>query len=151
MNNKNAYSYFQASFSKGFVAPNLPIITVKHGDIPLTFLIDTGSDDNVIDSNIVDKLETTAPKRLMHTHLTGIGGTFEVQACNLSFVCQDEEYNADFLIRDFSDTFPVIFEAHAIQLHGMLGSKFLKENHIVLDFQNLSAYSHPIPPKPTEE
>ena len=147
MNKNNSVSFFQASFSKGFIAPELPIITVQQGDIHLNLIIDTGSDNNVIDSNIIDKLEYTDAKDTVPTHLTGVGGTYEVKACNLTFTCQNEKYSADFLINDFRDSFLRIFEAHAIQLHGMIGSKFLRDNNIVLDFQNLAAYSRPLPNK----
>ena len=141
MKKNKSLSLFSVSFSKGFVAPNIPIATFKHEDMQLNFLLDTGSDSNSIDVNVLDKLNYNEAKDNTITHLTGVGGTQEVKSCSLTFKCQDEEYTADFLITDFSEPFANIYEAHGIQLHGILGSKFLKENNIILDFKNLAAYN----------
>ena len=141
MKKKNKFSFFQASFSKGFIPPKLPIITVEHGDLKLNLLIDSGSDNNIIDSNILDKIDHKEAEYSNATHITGVGGTVEIQACSFSFKCNGEEYKADFLINDFSDAFTSILEASGIQLHGMLGTDFLQKNNIILDFQNFVAYN----------
>ena len=61
MNNKDKSSlFFSVSFSKGFVAPNIPIATFKHGDVILNFLLDSGADRNSIDSRMLDKLQHSA-------------------------------------------------------------------------------------------
>lgn len=144
MTNNKSISLFSVSFKKGFVAPNIPIATVKHEDLELNFILDTGSDRNSIDSNIVDKLLTGEAKDKTAIKLTGVGGHQEVKSCSLEFQCGDKSYKADFLITDFKEPFSAIYEEHGIQLHGIIGSQFLKENNVVLDFQNLAAYSRPI-------
>lgn len=146
MNNKDKSSlFFSVSFSKGFVAPNIPIATFKHGDVILNFLLDSGADRNSIDSRMLDKLQHSAAEDNSTITLTGVGGTVEVKNCSLSFktIGEDKEYTADFLIADLQQPFDQLFEAHGIQLHGILGSKFMRKYHIVLDFQNLAAYSSP--------
>ena len=46
-------------------------------------------------------------------------------------------YASDHLQAAFDD----VRRAHAIPLHGMIGSKFLMSNNIILDFNNMIAYN----------
>ncbi len=57
MNNNKSFIAF--SFSKGFTSPNLPIATFYQGDKELNFVIDTGSDDNVISNDTLKDIEYT--------------------------------------------------------------------------------------------
>ena len=137
---KKNNSFLSFSFSKGFTSPNLPIATFYQGDKELNFIIDTGSDDNVINKEALKDI-----KHEMMEHkgtLAGVGGVFEVEACNISFQLESESFTAKFLISDsLQHAFDDIRKAHAIPLHGMLGSKFLMQNNIVLDFNNMIAYN----------
>ena len=137
---KNNNSFLAFSFSKGFTSPNLPIATFYQGDKELNFIIDTGSDDNVINK---DALKEIKYEMVEHNGtLAGVGGVFEVDACNVTFQSEEETFTAKFLISDnVQEAFDNIRKAHAIPLHGMIGSKFLIDNHIVLDFTNLMAYN----------
>lgn len=140
MNKNNHNSFLSFSFSKGFVSPNIPIATFYQGDKELNFIIDTGSDDNVINREALADI-----KYDMISHkgtLAGVGGVYEVEACNISFQHEGEDFTAKFLISDhLQQAFDDIRKAHAIPLHGMLGSKFLADNKIVLDFTSLMAFS----------
>lgn len=137
--NKNK-SLLSFSFSQGFTSPNIPIATFKQGDKELNFIIDTGSDDNVINRESLKEIDH---QMIEHNGtLAGVGGVFNVEACNISFQQQDETFTTKFLIADhLQQAFDDIRKAHAIPLHGMLGSKFLMQNNIVLDFNNMVAYN----------
>lgn len=139
MNNNNK-SFLSFSFSKGFVSPNIPIATFYQGDKELNFIIDTGSDDNVISK---EALKDIKYEKIEHQGtLAGVGGVYEVEACNISFQHEGENFVATFLISDsLKDAFDNVRKAHAIHLHGMIGSKFLIKNNIVLDFNRLEAHS----------
>jgi len=139
---KNNISLFTVSFKQGFVSPNIPIATFRQGDKKINFLLDTGSDNNVIDAAALKefkhtKVEEGAPVN----NLTGVGGTQQVSMCSLSFSCDNEEYTQEFLVTDMKHAFDMIENDHCIKIHGILGSVFLRENNVVLDFQNLAAYS----------
>jgi predicted aspartyl protease len=139
MNNNNK-TFLSLSFSKGFTCPNIPIATFTQGDKELNFILDTGSDDNVINKEALKDI-----KHEMIEHkgtLAGVGGVFEVEACTISFQLEGENFSAKFIVADhLKEAFDDIRKAHAIPLHGMIGSKFLMENHIVLDFTNFIAYN----------
>lgn len=133
-------SFFQASFRKGFSAPDIPVVTVTVGSKKLNFVVDTGSDNNVINSAILSRVEHRKVKGEL-SHITGIGGTKEVETCTITFECGGDKYTSDFLAHDLTEAFDVIFDNHGVRLHGMLGSNFLKDNKVVLDFENFSLYS----------
>ena len=138
MNNNKSFLSF--SFSKGFVSPNIPIATFYQDGKELNFIIDTGSDDNVISE---EALEGIKYEKLEHQGtLAGVGGVYDVEACKISFQHDNETFTTTFLISPtLKDAFENIREAHAIHLHGMIGSKFLISNNIVLDFNKLEAHS----------
>lgn len=137
MNNNK--TFLAVSFSKGFVSPNIPIATFQQGDTELNFIIDTGSDNNIIDSNMLPNLKCEMIDNRMY--LTGLGGSQEVEMCNITFSFEDESLTASFLISDMKEAFTIIRKCHAIPIHGMLGSKFLMENNLILDFNKMVAYN----------
>ena len=136
---KNNKAFLAVSFSKGFVSPNIPIATFQQGDMELNFIIDTGSDNNIIDSNVLPNLKYEENEHRMQ--LTGLGGSQEVKMCDITFSFEGESFTAPFLISDMKEAFTIIRKCHAIPIHGMLGSKFLMENNLILDFNKMVAYN----------
>ena len=140
MKQNNHNSFLSFSFSKGFKSPNIPIPTFHQGNKELNFIIDTGSDDNVINREALSDIKYEMVEH--NGTLAGVGGVYAVEACTISFQHEGENFTTKFLISDhLKEAFDGIREAHAIPLHGMLGSKFLMSNNIVLDFNNLVAYN----------
>lgn len=143
MAKKNNISLFTVSFKQGFISPNVPIATFMQDDKEINFLLDTGSDNNIIDVNALkqfkhEMLEDNDGK----VNLTGVGGNQQVSGCKLTFSCSGENYTQNFLVADMKDAFGLIKKDHCITIHGILGSVFLREHRIVLDFKNLAAYSN---------
>ncbi len=130
------------SFKKGFEAPNVPIITLTQEDKSLHFLLDTGSDDNVINQKALNNIEYQ-PLELKNQHqITGFGGsTMDVSACTVPLNYNDQQITDTFLITDLSESFKMFEEAHGIKLVGMIGSKSLRKYKFTLDFDKLIAYT----------
>lgn len=137
--NKNI-SFFAVSFSQGFTSPNIPIATFKQGDKELVFLLDTGSDNNVVNKKALEYIDHEMIEGDKHT-LSGVNGTTEVEHCMIEFSCEEEKYKANFLVADLDEAFSKIRQCHCITIHGILGSVFLRDNNVILDFKNLAAYS----------
>ena len=135
-------SFIAISFASGFTSPNIPIVTFYQGDKQLNFIIDSGSDNNVIDASILPKLEYEKIENKDNIHLTGLNGSQAVQICRVPFRAGDEDYTEEFLVSDtLAESFKILYRTHAIPLHGMIGSKFLRKNNIILDFVNMIAYN----------
>lgn len=143
MTKKHGVSLLAVSFKGGFTSPNIPIATFYQGDKEIIFLLDSGSDRNVINEDALKLFDHTLKEKDASsvTHLSGVGGSQEVETCTMSFGTEDSKYTTDFLVTDLSPAFDGIRKEHCIQIHGILGSTFLKEHHIILDYKNLSAYS----------
>ena len=137
---KDSISLFTVSFKQGFVSPNIPIATFQQGDKKIVFLLDTGSENNVINKEALSYIKHEVKEGALTT-LSGVGGTKEVSHCSISFMCDGEEYTADFLVTDLKEAFDMIEREHGITIHGIIGSVFLRENNVILDFKNLAAYS----------
>lgn len=143
MNKNNNISLFAVSFSQGFTSPNLPIASFKQGKKDIVFLLDTGSDNNVINKSALNHVEhqMITFEEGQRATLTGLNGTTNVEMCSIQFSCDEETYKADFLVADLEEAFGSITRSHCITIHGILGSKFLRKHNVVLDFKTLSAYS----------
>ena len=141
MKKNNNTSFLAVSFRQGFVSPNIPIATFSQGDKDIVFLLDTGSDNNVINKGALDYVEHEMLEGGDTTTLSGVNGTTEVEHCSIKFSCEDDTYKADFLVADLNEAFNQIRKGHCITIHGILGSNFLRNHNVVLDFNNLTAYS----------
>lgn len=139
MNNK---SFIAISFASGFTSPNIPIVSFYQGNKQLNFILDSGSDRNVIDASVLKDLEYEKLEDRENIRLTGINGSQQTQLCRISFTAGEESYQEEFLVSEtLEESFKVLYQAHAIPLHGMIGSNFLRKNNLVLDFVNMVAYN----------
>ena len=128
------------SFRQGFDLTELPIVTLYQGNKRYNFLLDTGSNDSIIDSNILKQMEYK--KTDGQSDLFGLGGsTTRVSICNITLSYKDREYNYDYLVNDMSAPFDRIKQSSGVILHGIIGSKFFNQFKYVLDFDELIAYS----------
>ena len=143
MDKPNKISLFAVSFSQGFVSPDIPIATFYQGDKELHFILDSGSNDNVISHTFLKQLDYNMKESNPESDvLAGVGGVKPVKVCTLSFSTEETKYTADFLVSDSLDeAFQGIRKGHCITIHGMLGSKFLRQHNVVIDYTTLSAYS----------
>ena len=140
MNKKNNISLFTVSFKQGFIPPRIPIATFYQDGKKLNFLLDSGSDKNVLDSRILKEVKYENVEG-GNVNLTGVGGVTQVNTCKVAFSCDEKEYTEEFLVTDLSEAFGLIEQEHCITLHGIIGSTFMRKNNIVMDFQNLVAYT----------
>lgn len=128
------------SFRQGFDLTELPIVTLYQGGKRYNFLLDTGSNDSIIDSNILKQMEYKETDG--QSDLFGLGGsTTRVSICNITLSYKDKEYNYDYLVHDMSAPFDRIKQSSGVILHGIIGSKFFNQFKYVLDFDELIAYS----------
>lgn len=128
------------SFRETMDLTGLPLVTLYQGDRKFNFLLDTGSTDSVIDSNILPKL--THEKTDYEGTLTGLDGIVnKVSACNITFSYKDKNFPFSFLSRDMSVAFSMMKKEYGVTLHGILGANFFNKYKYVLDFADLIAYS----------
>lgn len=129
------------SFKQGLDLTGLPIITLYQGNTPFNFILDTGSDVSVIDSNALSQIKHEVVKSIKGT-IYGIDGKkHNAKVCSITLNYKDKFFKHQYLTKDLKTAFSNIKQDHGVILHGMLGSKFFNEYRYVLDFAELIAYS----------
>lgn len=128
------------SFQQAFDLTEMPIITLYQGEKKFNFLLDTGSNNSIIDSNILDQIERKIINE--RSSLFGMEGNVkEVSMCKIVLSYKDKEYEYKYLIQDMKAPFDNIKNSTGVTLHGIIGSNFFNEYKYVLDFSELVAYS----------
>lgn len=128
------------SFQSGMDLAELPVVTFYQGKQKINFLLDTGSNNCVIDKSFLPKIEYKMCNA--ETHLTGLeGNTQKAGICIINMSYKDRDYKSAFVVQDLSAAFTSIKKETGVTINGMLGSKFFNEFKYVLDFDELIAYS----------
>lgn len=128
------------SFQQGFDLTSLPVVTLQQKEQRLNFLLDTGSNNCIIDKSILDKLEYEKIEK--QSKLIGIeGGSTIGDMCTITVSYNNKEYPFIYAVCDMSKVFGEIKQSTGVTLHGILGSRFFNEYRYVIDFNELIAYS----------
>ena len=142
MKENKSISLLAISFRQGFIPPKLPIVTFQQGDKDITFLIDSGSNQNVVNKEALEFIEHEPVETEDKFTLSGLNATkTEVSLCSIKFSNDGKEYKQNFLVADLSDPVRGIKTDHGLTVNGMLGSPFLEEYKVVLDYDQMVAYS----------
>lgn len=127
------------SFQNSMDLAELPIVTFHQGERKINLLLDTGSNNCIIDSNFLNTISHT--KLDQKTKISGLEGiTQKVGICIIKMSYKDKEYEYPYIIKDMHAVFEDIKKSTGVTVHGMLGSKFFNEFKYVLDFDELIAY-----------
>lgn len=128
------------SFQNSMDLAELPVVTFRQGDKKINFLLDTGSNNCVIDSNILKNIDHKMLN--IETNILGIEGNAQkTGVCTIKMTYKDKEYEYPYVIQDMSAAFDSIKKETGVTVNGMLGSKFFNEFKYVLDFDELIAYN----------
>lgn len=128
------------SFKETLDLTGLPCVTFEQGDKKFNFLLDSGSTDSIIDSNIIKEINHKKINRKFS--LVGLDGIKrKTDLCEIPLWYKTKEYVDIFLISDMSSIFGDIKKECGANLHGIIGTSFMDKYKYVLDFQKLIAYS----------
>lgn len=128
------------SFQNSIDLAGLPVVTFYQGDKKINFLLDTGANNCLIDSNYLKniKYEMTDTK----TNLQGLeGNNHEAGICLIELYYKNHGYKYPYVIQDMGVVFGDIKKETGVTIHGLLGSSFFNKFKYVLDFNELIAYS----------
>lgn len=116
----------------------MPIITFKNGNTKLNFALDTGSTSSQINSSVLPLIEYKECNRVMNT--IGIeGNEFTIKSCTIKLKYNNIEFVDDFFIYNSDKAFDYLKKDSSIQLHGLIGSSFLRKYGYILDYGTLTA------------
>ena len=115
----------------------LPLLIVKAQAKNLCFLLDTGSNINVLDKRVAEFFQLSGGT--VQQQQFGIDGILRItDVVEMAFSLEEREYKADFSVIDLSSAFGKVEAESGIQIHGLLGCSFMEQQKWVLDFENLT-------------
>lgn len=134
----------KVSFMEGLDLTGLPVVTFYNNGRKFNFVLDTGSYNSVINESVLEYFDYNKSKDC--ADLIGIDGINrkEQQIIHASLFYKDKEIKATFIATELDDVFDAIKRETGVQLHGLLGSTFFKENKYIINYDELVAYSKKI-------
>lgn len=121
----------------GLPQVGLPLLIVKAQAKHLCFLLDTGSNINVLDKRVAEFFQLSGGTAQQQQF--GIDGTLQTtDVVEMTFSLEEREYKADFSVMDLSSAFGKVEDETGIQIHGLLGCSFMEQQKWILDFENLT-------------
>lgn len=136
-NNKiNSYMSFRESMD----LTELPVVTFYQGDKKINFLLDTGSNNSLINAYCGLDIEFNGTN--IESEIYGLNGEKIMAKCaKIKFSYKDFTFDYNFQVCNLSNTFEAIKKETGVNIHGILGNQFFKEYSYILDFNKLVAYS----------
>ena len=136
---KNQYKY-SISFKKHFLKTKIPIINIKIENKYYPFILDSGSQMNILDFSFVESLPTELTDTISSsvTNIVGVSNSSQnttgILRLNLSLK-RLKFSNVDFSICDLRKPFSSIEKGlNGQKIAGILGSPFFEENRWSIDF-----------------
>lgn len=128
------------SFKESLDLSGVPVVTFYIGDRKLNFMLDSGSNNNIIDTEYLD---------IPHRKLEGATGTLsgmdgivrEISFIEFDFYYKKHKFTDVFQVTDMSNAFKKIKDNYGITIHGIVGSNFFSKYQFILDFKDLIAYA----------
>lgn len=127
------------SFKESLDLAEMPVVTFYQGDKKINFLLDTGSNNCIIDSSFLKKIEHTMLEG--SSNIQGLeGNPQEAQICSIEITYKNNTYEYPYVIQDMSAVFNSIKRETGVTVNGILGSAFFNKYNYILDFNELIAY-----------
>lgn len=122
---------------------NLPIIALSNNGNVLNFLLDSGSNISHICAEYYDTLDAELLGTYEEGKVAGLGATNTgVTMCSTTLKdILGNEYKVNLSVSNQLSAVAKSIEASTgVQIHGLLGTDFLKANNYVIDFKALAVY-----------
>ncbi|MCL2561935.1 MAG: retroviral-like aspartic protease [Rikenellaceae bacterium] len=123
--------------SYGLKRANLPLILVEIQDKSLCFLLDTGSNINMIDDAVYEHFKDAAEQVGEFTHFGIEGNSEQAITVKIPFLFEGCTFAPVFSVVNLGNAFSKVHEECGIPINGLLGNKFFIEHGWVLDFEKL--------------
>ena len=114
----------------------LPLIRINEGDFKgLVFLIDSGSNDNLMFGYAFHQLEDYMKPTDMESNLFGLDGKSTVSKCVCgTFSFCGKKYDMSFVVSENNDAIIKLSQEVGFPISGMIGTKFMAEHGWMIDF-----------------
>lgn len=136
---KTDQSVDKISFRETLDLTKLPIVTFMVDNIKYNFMLDSGANLSVIDSNILEHINhKELPKKGIIYGMDGVPQKIPYVSIALEY--KGKAYSEEFQVVNMKSAFGRIKIESGATLHGILGNEFFQRFKYVLDFDELVAY-----------
>lgn len=127
------------SFKEAMDLAELPIITMYQEEDKYNFLLDTGSNDSFISESTSHRFKGIYGRK--EQNIVGVGNDSVTTKCDTLLTYKDYSFECEFLVSAaLNNAFDTIKQDTGVNIHGILGTKFLKKYRYIIDFNELVAY-----------
>ena len=131
---------FSFPLNYGLSKAGLPLIAVKVFNHDICLMLDTGSNNNIIDQQIYehfkDKFEQQS--KSISSELLTINGTSKGLTIYIPFTFESIEYSEPFICTEMIEAFDKIKTESGIQIHGILGNQFFLKHGWIINFETVT-------------
>lgn len=120
-------------FDKYFAAARIPVITLYQNGKEFNFIVDTGSDNCILDKETLNRINYENVNMTMS--LSGLGTEQQATVCKTVF----SGYGVEFLVVDLSTAFEG-YRKNGFIVAGMIGVSFLHTFGFIIDFTKMEMY-----------
>ena len=137
---------FAISITESLESLKLPMVYFTCRGRELAFIFDTGSDGSHINKSVVEELNldtfNIAPAEGKVSVVSTGNGLMEAsnEWCKIKLSLEDYDFGVECSVENLDPVFNFIKENDGVQLHGILGTIFLRANNWTIDFANKVAY-----------
>lgn len=127
------------SFAESLRLCDLPVVCFNCNGKTFNLLVDSGANNNVVDSNILEDYPYT--KTEYSSEMRGVTGEkFVNPFVVINFDYKGEEYMEAFQAADVSVLFGSVKREKGVHIHGILGNSFFQKHKYILDFDEKVFY-----------
>ena len=128
---------YNFTLTYGLQKANLPIIPITIQCQNLCFLLDTGSNHNIIDKCVYDHFKDISEPVGEYAYFGIEGNQEQSMTVTMPFSFEGHSFNPVFSVVNLDNAFSKIHEESGIPIHGLLGNKFFIEHGWILDFDKM--------------
>lgn len=131
---------YKISFGEALDLTGLPIVTFTQGEHKLNFLLDSGANKSVINSDHLKALRHT-PTGEKCTVFGMEGNSVETYFTTIPFTYKNRSYTEEFQVVDLNSAINQVKVESGVNFIGIIGNSFLQKYKYVLDFDENKAYT----------
>lgn len=131
---------YEMSFGEALDLTGLPIVTFTQGEHKLNFLLDSGANKSVINSDHLKALKHT-PTGEKCAVFGMEGNSVETYFTTIPFTYKNKSYTEEFQVVDLNSAINRVKAESGVNFIGIIGNSFLQKYKYVLDFDENKAYT----------
>lgn len=128
------------SFKESIDLTTLPIVTFKHLEKKINFLLDTGASNSVINESVLTHIDHK-PTGLVEDFFGVDGNKSSGEYVTIEIEYNGKTFSDNFKSVNLDKCFGEIKREYGVNLHGILGNSFFQKYKYIIDFDEFVAYS----------